>query len=100
MEGEMPGLLVGCGMAAAVLALGLMTGAARAQVMIIGNDEKVGFDADFKPAPHEPGHDTLSVVDMSKPNALRIVATILLVNTIIGPPTNLAIAPSGDFALV
>jgi DNA-binding beta-propeller fold protein YncE len=46
------------------------------------------------------GHDTLSIVDMSKPAALRIVATIPMDNTIIGPPTNLAITPKGDVALV
>jgi DNA-binding beta-propeller fold protein YncE len=47
-----------------------------------------------------PGHDTLSIVDMSKPESLKIVATIPLDNTIIGPPTNLAITPSRDLALV
>jgi DNA-binding beta-propeller fold protein YncE len=38
---------------------------------------------------------------MSKPASLRIVATIPLDNnTIVGPPTNLAITPKGDLALV
>jgi DNA-binding beta-propeller fold protein YncE len=42
----------------------------------------------------------LSVVDISKPDAPRITATIPLINSVVGPPTNLAIHPSGDFALV
>src|ERR1700681_3269814 len=37
---------------------------------------------------------------MSKPADLRIAATIPLDNTIVGPPTNLAITPKGDLALV
>jgi DNA-binding beta-propeller fold protein YncE len=73
--------------------------AAHAQLMIIGNDRKPKFD-DGKVVMQPAGHDTLSIVDMSKPAELRIVATILLDNTIVGPPTNLAITPKGDLALV
>ena len=67
--------------------------AAHAQLMIIGNDQKPGLDAERKPTCGAPGKDTLSIVDMSKPAALKIVATIPLDNTVIGPPTNLAITP-------
>jgi DNA-binding beta-propeller fold protein YncE len=68
--------------------------------MIVGNDEKPGWDENGKPKLREPGHDTLSIIDMSKPEALRIVATIPLANSIVGPPTNLAVSPSRDIALV
>ncbi len=79
----MSGLWRACyGAVAAVFVLALASGAARAQLMIVGNDE------------------TLSVIDTSKPAALRIVATIPLDNSIVGPPTNLAITPSRDIALV
>jgi DNA-binding beta-propeller fold protein YncE len=70
------------------------------QTLIVGNDEKQGVDANFKPVLREPGHDTLSVLDVSHPNAPRITATIPLMNSVVGPPTNLAITPSGDLALV
>src|SRR5271168_1583824 len=97
----MPGLRLACRIAAAAtVALVLASGASRAQLMIIGNDEKPGWDKDAKPFLNPPGHDTLSIIDMSKPAALKIVATIPLDNTIIGPPTNLAITPSRDLALV
>jgi YVTN family beta-propeller protein len=86
--------------AAAVLLAGIASPAARAQLMIIGNDQKPGWDKDAKPFLNPPGHDTLSIVDMSKPADLKIVATIPLDNTIVGPPTNLAITPKGDLALV
>ena len=97
----MSGLWRACyGAVAAVFVLALASGAARAQLMIVGNDEKITFGADGKSVPHEAGHDTLSVIDTSKPAALRIVATIPLDNSIVGPPTNLAITPSRDIALV
>jgi len=84
--------------AAGILVLSL--GAASAQIMIVGNDEKPGWDASGKPMLREPGHDSVSIIDMSKPAALRIIATIPLVNTIAGPPTNLAVSPARDIALV
>ena len=71
-----------------------------AQTLIVGNDEKQGWDENAKPIIKEPGHDTLSLVDISKPEAPRIAATIPLVNSVVGPPTNLAIHPSGEIALV
>ena len=73
---------------------------ALAQTLIIGNDEKQGVDQNAKPIVNEPGHDTLSVIDLSKPEAPRIAATIPLINSVVGPPTNLAIHPSGAFAFV
>lgn len=83
--------------AAAVFGLlGLVSGTAGAQLMIVGNDEKQGYDANIHPA----GHDTLSIIDMSNPAAPKIAATIPLMNSIQGPPTNLAIHQSGDIALV
>ncbi len=90
--------LAGCAVAAgAIMVLG---GIAHAQqLMIVGNDQKPHF-ADGKVTMGEPGKDTLSVVDISKPASPRIVATIPLDNTIVGPPTNLAITPSRDLALV
>ena len=88
---------------AAVLAGGLsvwVVTQAFGQVLIVGNDEKQGWDENAKPIFKEPGHDTLSVIDISKPEAPHITATIPLINSIVGPPTNLAIHPSGEIAWV
>jgi DNA-binding beta-propeller fold protein YncE len=88
---------------AAVLAGGLTVWAvtpAFGQVLIVGNDEKQGWDENAKPIFKEPGHDTLSVIDISRPEAPRIAATMPLINSVVGPPTNLAIHPSGEFAFV
>ena len=72
---------------------------APAQLMIIGNDQKPKFD-NGTVTMQPPGKDTLSIVDIAKPAEPRIAATIPMDNTIAGPPTNLAIAPKGDIALV
>jgi len=89
--------------AAALLAAGLTGGAlapAFGQTLIVGNDEKPGWDESGKQIIRDPGHDTLSVIDISKPDMPQIRSTIPLMNSISGPPTNLAVSPSGDFALV
>ena len=92
------------GGAAPAMVIGALINAASnsalAQTLIVGNDEKQGWDENAKPIIKEPGHDTLSLVDISKPEAPRIAATIPLVNSVVGPPTNLAIHPSGEIALV
>jgi DNA-binding beta-propeller fold protein YncE len=89
--------LAGCAIAAAAPIV--LAQAAQAQLMIIGNDQKPHI-VDGNATIQAPGKDTLSIVDMSKPANLKIVATIPLDNTIIGPPVNLAITPSRDLALV
>lgn len=89
--------------ASCAVAIGISIGAAlpaTAQVLIVGNDEKSGVDQNFKPILRPPGHDSLSIIDISNPAAPRIAATIPLINSVVGPPTNLAVAPSGDIALV
>src|SRR5262245_50484318 len=47
--------------AVAVCLWALAAGTAGAQIMIVGNDEKPGWDAQGKPILREPGHDTLSI---------------------------------------
>jgi DNA-binding beta-propeller fold protein YncE len=92
-------IAVGSIVAAAALA-GLGSLAAQAQLMIVGNDQKVTLDAQRKPHFGPAGKDTLSILDMSNPAALKLVASIPLDNTVIGPPTNLAITPDRGLALV
>jgi DNA-binding beta-propeller fold protein YncE len=87
-----------CAIAGITMIAGLPVPAS-AQLMIIGNDQKPKFD-NGAVTMQPPGKDTLSIVDIAKPAEPRIVATIALDNTIIGPPTNLAITPKGDLALV
>jgi hypothetical protein len=75
-------------------------GNARAQLLITGNDEKVSFDGSGKTVTHPPGKDTVSIIDIRDPTKPRIVANLPLMNSITGPPVNLAITPDQHLALV
>jgi DNA-binding beta-propeller fold protein YncE len=86
-----------CG-AAALLAI---PGLASAELMIVGNDQKVTWDDAGKPVLAAPGDDTVSIIDIgSDPQSPKIVANLELMNSIFGPPTNLAITPDETLALV
>lgn len=80
--------------------LGVSFVPASGQTVIVGDDEKQGIDQNYKPILREPGHDTLSILDISNPAAPRVAVSIPLINSVAGPPTNLAITPSGELALV
>jgi len=85
---------------AAVFAAAMsVTAVAQAQFLIIGNDEKLIFK-DGKPALSLPGKDTVTIVDIKDPTNPRIVANLPAQNSVIGPPTNLAITPDNKLALV
>ena len=71
-----------------------------APFMIVGNDEKASYDAAGKPVVNPTGNDTILIVDLAKPEEPKIVASLPLENSIVGPPTNLAISPNGAIALV
>ena len=92
--------LMFAGYAAATIVIGGALSGAAAQTLIVGNDEKQSWDENGKPILREPGKDTLTVIDISKPDTPRITSSIPLINSVVGPPTNLAITPSGDLALV
>src|SRR5207245_10566555 len=83
-----------------VAALALAPRSAHAQLMIIGNDEKVTWDDAGKPLFLPPGKDTVSIVDISNREAPRILASLPLMNSVFGPPTNLQITPDGKLGLV
>lgn len=71
------------------------------ELMIIGNDEKVTWDDTGKLVLRAPGNDSVSIVDIgTDPLAPRIIANLPLMNSIFGPPTNLAITPDESLALV
>jgi DNA-binding beta-propeller fold protein YncE len=68
--------------------------------MIVGIDEKVWWDDDGKTILSAPGKDTVLIVDLANPEEPKIAATLPLKNSIVGPPVNLDIDPSGSVALV
>lgn len=79
----------------------LMASAASAQMLVIGNDEKVTRNDAGVPVFLPPGKDSVTLVDIgTDPANPKIVANLPLMNSVFGPPTNLAIAPDESIALV
>ena len=84
-------------------ALALLASAATAHAapfMIVGDDAKADYDAAGKPVTNPTGHDAVLIVDLAKPEDPKIVVSLPLENSIVGPPVNLAISPNGAIALV
>jgi DNA-binding beta-propeller fold protein YncE len=73
---------------------------AQAELMIVGNDQKVSWDDAGKVVAAAPGGDTISIVDIgSDPENPSIIANLELMNSVFGPPTNLAITPDETLAI-
>jgi DNA-binding beta-propeller fold protein YncE len=85
-----------------VLSVALLVGvpASAAPYMIVGNDEKPGTDAQGKPIVNPTGNDTVVIFDLANPEDPKVVVSLKLENSIVGPPVNLAISPDNSIALV
>ena len=69
--------------------------------MVVGIDNKVTWGSDGKIQFSAPGKDFVTIVDIgTNPANPKIVASLPLMNSIFGPPTNLGITPNGQLALV
>jgi DNA-binding beta-propeller fold protein YncE len=89
------------GMLTAVIVLGAGLSVARsAPLMIVGNDEKLLWDDQSKPVLSLPGKDSVLIVDLADPLAPKIIANLPLKNSVVGPPVNVDIDPTGSVALV
>lgn len=88
----------------AIFGSALVIGAAlpaSAQLTVIGSDEKVDWDEKGKMLHRAPGDDTLGIYDLAgareKP---KLLTALQLESSMTGPPTNIAVHPSGAMALV
>jgi DNA-binding beta-propeller fold protein YncE len=67
--------------------------------ILIGLDEKVAYDANGS-VNAAPGNDAVLIVDVSNPAKPKIRASLPLMNSLLGPPTNLQITRDGKLGLV
>ena len=72
----------------------------QAQHLVIGLDNKIDFNDAGQQVPRPPGKDAVVIVDITTREQPRIVGTLPLMNSLLGPPTNLAVAPDERVALV
>lgn len=85
--------------AAMLLSTSFSTGHAK-PLLIVGLDEKLLWDESGKPVLSAPGKDQVLIVDLASPETPKIVGALPLKNSVVGPPVNVAIDPSGTVALV
>jgi len=90
--------IVQCG--ALAMCLGTLAAPATAQHIIVGVDNKVFWDAEGKQSFYPPGKDSVVILDIADRENPRVVGTLPLMNSVFGPPVNLAIAPDESLALV
>jgi DNA-binding beta-propeller fold protein YncE len=86
-------LLMSCGILATTPAF------ASTHDILIGLDEKVTYDANGQ-VNGAPGKDAVLIMDVSNPAKPHIRASLPLMNSLLGPPTNLQITPDGKLGLV
>ncbi len=92
---------VGLSLGTAILLGASLSGFAHAKpFMIVGLDEKLLWDDDGKPIMALPGKDQVLIVDLANPESPKIVTSLPLKNSVVGPPVNVAIDPTGTVALV
>ena len=77
------------------------TPSGKPEFMLVGVDNKVVFADDGNLQLLPPGKDSVVIVDIgTDPAKPRIVTSLPLMNSVVGPPTNLAITPDGTLGIV
>ena len=86
-------LMVSCSLLTATPAL------ASVHDILIGLDQKVAYDANGQQNA-APGNDSVLIMDVSNPARPKIRASLPLMNSLLGPPTNLQITAERDGSAV
>ena len=86
--------------AAAFLAAAGLNSISAAPYLIVGNDEKLLWDDKGAPVIQPAGKDLVVILDLANPENPKIIASLPLKNSVVGPPVNLAIDPTNSIALV
>jgi DNA-binding beta-propeller fold protein YncE len=74
-------------------------GATHAQIAVSANDAKVTLVDGVQTIVRNPAADTVTIIDLST-SPPRIVATLAVPTSVVGPPQSVAIAPDRSIALV
>src|SRR4030095_6506229 len=87
--------------AAFAVSIAMSQAPGKRELMVVGNDEKGSINNAGMFVSGAPGKDTLSIIDIGPdPLSPKIIVSLPLMNSIFGPPTNLAITPDQTLALV
>lgn len=87
--------------AATVLSVSLVRAAApEHEILAVGIDRKFAYDDAGKRQALEPGRDEVAFYDIKDPAKPALLGAVPLENSIVGPPTNIAITPNQSLALI
>jgi DNA-binding beta-propeller fold protein YncE len=70
------------------------------EILAVGLDRKFAYDEQGRRQALEPGRDEVAFYDLKDPAEPRLIGILSLENSIVGPPTNLAVTPDQRLALV
>ncbi len=82
------------------LGLVLVAAPSSAQYLAVGLDEKLSWDEAGNQVLSASGKDALCIIDIGLRTRPQIVASISLPNTVMAPPTNVAVTPDQRLALM
>jgi DNA-binding beta-propeller fold protein YncE len=68
--------------------------------MVVGLDRKFAYDDNAVRQALEPGRDEVMFFDLKDPANPRLMGSVKLENSILGPPTNVAVTPDQSLALI
>jgi DNA-binding beta-propeller fold protein YncE len=78
----------------------LLIASVRAEIMVVGIDRKFAYDQNAVRQALEPGHDEVMFFNLKDPAKPKLLGSIALENSILGPPTNVAVTPDQSRALI
>ena len=92
------------GLAASLFALTLLSGpllsgGAAAQIAVSANDGKAVLVNGVNTVPDNPPADNVSIIDLNV-TPPKVLATVNLPTSLVGPPSSVAVAPDKSFALI
>ena len=87
------------GRAVAILTLPLFSLVAAAQLAVSANDGKAVLVNGVNSVPPSPADDTVTVIDLGV-SPPKVVGELKAPSSVVGPPTNVAIAPDESIALI
>jgi len=82
------------------LAILTTAASATAQIMVVGIDRKFAYDDKAVRQALSPGQDQVMFFDIKDPAKPKLIGSLDLENSILGPPTNVAVTPDQSLALI
>lgn len=93
------GVATAARIACALLIFAVARGAS-AELIVVGNEARLALPGPPAGAASRPRMDVISILDVRKAEAPRLVASVPVPTAVSGPPTNVAVTPDERLALV